>query len=221
VTVGRNTIRAALENGVRRFVLSSTANLYGAPARVPIDETEAIRPGSPYGESKAILEREIAEAFGAEAVALRYFNAAGATETRGEDHDPETHLIPLVLRVAQGRLPQLSVFGRDWPTADGTCVRDYIHVSDLAEAHLLALDAGSGAYNLGTGRGFSVREVVEASRRITGRPIPTIDAPRRPGDLPVLVADASKIRRELGWSPKLPGLDEIVASAWRWMSKAP
>jgi UDP-glucose 4-epimerase len=217
VRAGRNLIAAA--SGVRRFILSSTANLYGSPARIPIDENEAIRPGSPYGESKAILEREMTAAFGSRFIALRYFNAAGATAERGENHEPETHLIPLVLRAAQGRLPRLSIFGRDYPTPDGTCVRDYIHVSDLADAHVLALEGGSGAYNLGTGRGFSVLEVVEAARRATGRPIPTLDAPRRPGDPSVLVADASKFRREFGWSPKIPGLDEIVASAWRWMSK--
>jgi UDP-glucose 4-epimerase len=224
VAAGLHIMRSAVEAGVRRFILSSTANLFDAPERIPIDETAAIRPGSPYGESKLILERTLGwleKTHGLKPVALRYFNAAGATEERGEDHDPETHLIPLVLRVARGRQREIAIFGRDYDTPDGTCVRDYIHVSDLADAHLLAIEAGSRAYNLGNGRGFSVKEVVESARRVTGHPIPTIDAPRRPGDPAILVADASKIRRELGWSPKFPGLDEIVASAWRWMQRHP
>jgi UDP-glucose 4-epimerase len=223
VALGLNVLRGAVDAGARRFVFSSTANLYGAPKRIPISETEEIQPGSPYGESKAILERDLAwleTTHGLRSVALRYFNAAGATPERGERHDPETHLIPLVLRVAQGGRPHVEIFGRDWPTPDGTCVRDYIHVSDLADAHLRALEAGRGAYNLGIGRGFSVMEVVETARRITGRPIPIQDAPRRAGDLPALVADASKARRELGWTPRFTELAPIVESAWRWMSKS-
>jgi UDP-glucose 4-epimerase len=224
VTAGLNAMRASVEAGVRRFILSSTANLFDAPERIPIDETAAVRPGSPYGESKFILERALGwleKTHGLKSTALRYFNAAGATEERGGDHEPETHLIPLVLRVAQGRLREISVFGHDWDTPDGTCVRDYIHVSDLADAHLLALEAGSRAYNLGNGRGYSVKEVVEAARRVTGHPIPTVDAPRRPGDVPALVADSSKIRRELGWVPRITDIEEIIASAWHWMQRHP
>lgn len=225
VTAGLNAARAAAEYGVKRFILSSTANIFGSAGDGPIDEASEIRPGSPYGESKRYLELALGwfeKTHGMRSVCLRYFNAAGATEERGEDHDPETHLIPLILRVAQGRHQELKIFGRDYDTPDGTCIRDYIHVSDLAEAHRLALEAdGSVAYNLGNGRGFSVLEVIEAARRVTGCPIPAIDAPRRPGDPPVLVADSSKIRRELGWAPRVAGIEEIIESAWRWMNRYP
>jgi UDP-glucose 4-epimerase len=224
VVAGINTMRAAVECGVTRFILSSTANIFDAAGENPVGEEALVCPGSPYGESKLTLERALGwfkKTHGLDSVCLRYFNAAGATEELGGDHDPETHLIPLVLRVAQGRLPEVQIFGRDYPTRDGTCVRDYIHVADLAEAHRLALDAGGPAYNLGNGRGFSVLEIVEVARRVTGHPIPTVDAPRRPGDPAFLVADSSKIRRELGWVPKTPAIEAIIESAWRWMQRYP
>jgi UDP-glucose 4-epimerase len=224
---GLNLFQAAVEAGVRRVILSSTANLFDKPLRVPIDETAALIPGSPYGESKLYLERVLGwleTTHGLRSASLRYFNAAGATEQRGEDHDPETHLIPLVLQVAAGRREHVSIYGNDYDTPDGTCIRDYIHVSDLADAHLLALerlDRGSRTYNLGNGKGFSVLEVVEVARKITGHPIPTVIAPRREGDVARLVADSTKIKQELGWTPRIPELERIVESAWRWFQRHP
>lgn len=224
VAAGVNAMQAAAEHGAKRFILSSTSNLLDVGGKSPIAETTEIRPGSPYGESKRMLETSLGwfrKTHGLNSVSLRYFNAAGATEEHGEDHEPETHLIPLLLRVAQGRIPELPIFGRDWPTPDGTCIRDYIHVSDLAEAHRLALEGGEGAYNLGNGRGFSVLEIIQAARIVTGHPIPTVHAPRRPGDVAALVADSSKIRRELGWTPKIGAIEDIIESAWRWMLRHP
>ena len=198
-------------HGVSRLVFSSTCATYGYPDQVPVTEDEPKKPESPYGESKLTFERVLASyarAYDLRSVSLRYFNAAGARPdgTLGEDHEPETHLIPLVLRVAAGLAPSIKVFGTDYPTPDGTCIRDYIHVDDLASAHILALDAmdepgACKAFNLGTGRGYSVREIVEACRRVTGREIPVEEVERRPGDPAALYADNSKIRRELGWSP--------------------
>jgi UDP-glucose 4-epimerase len=230
VTNGLNLLRAMVAHGVRRFILSSTANLFDRPARMPITEEEQIVPGSPYGESKFILERILYwldRTYGLRYAALRYFNAAGATAERGEDHHPETHLIPLVLQVALGQREAIQVYGTDYPTRDGTCVRDYIHVLDLAQAHILALHAldddvqkgqkgSSRTYNLGNGQGYTVREVIETARQVTGHPIPAVDGPRRPGDPPELVAGSEKIRRELGWQPHFPALQDIVQSAWDW-----
>ncbi len=222
VVNGTILFRAMVEHGVRRFILSSTANLFDQPEKLPITEEELIVPGSPYGESKFILERMLHwldRIHGLRYAALRYFNAAGATAERGEDHRPETHLVPLVLQVAQGRREQIEVYGNDYPTRDGTCVRDYIHIIDLAQAHILALralDEGSQTYNLGNGQGYTVREVIETARRVTGHPIPAVDGPRRPGDPPELVAGSDKIRRELGWTPRFPDLHDIVRSAWDW-----
>jgi UDP-glucose 4-epimerase len=227
ITNGLNLLQSAVEHGVGRFILSSTANLFDKPERMPIDEGERIVPGSPYGESKNILERMLYwldRTQGLRYACLRYFNASGASATRGEHHDPETHIIPLVLQVALGQREQFSIFGDDYPTPDGTCIRDYIHVVDLAQAHILALralDGGSRTYNLGNGQGFSVKEVVEAARQITGHPIPTRVAARRPGDPAVLVASSEKIRRELGWAPRYADLHAIVASAWHWHSGHP
>ncbi|HET7234340.1 MAG TPA: UDP-glucose 4-epimerase GalE [Longimicrobium sp.] len=219
---GLNLLESAVEHGVKRFILSSTANLFGLPDRVPIDEEAQIRPGSPYGESKHILERMLYwmdDRFGLRYASLRYFNAAGAVSPdRGEYHDPETHLIPVVLQVALGQREKVMIHGDDYSTPDGTCVRDYIHVSDLADAHvraLHALDGGSRTYNLGNGRGYSVREVIEAARAVTGHPIPAEVGPRRPGDPAVLVAASDRIRRELGWEPK-HDLNAIMESAWAW-----
>ena len=222
VTNGLNLLRTMLAHDVRRFILSSTANLFDQPQQMPITEEEQIVPGSPYGESKFILERILHwmdHLHGLRYAALRYFNAAGATAERGEDHDPETHLIPLVLQVALGQREQIAVFGSDYPTRDGTCVRDYIHIVDLAQAHILALralDGGSRTYNLGNGQGYTVREVIETARQVTGHPIPSVDTPRRPGDPPELVAGSEKIRHELGWQPRYPELRDIVQSAWDW-----
>ncbi|MGH2542229.1 MAG: UDP-glucose 4-epimerase GalE, partial [Ardenticatenaceae bacterium] len=222
-----NLLQSTVEHDVGRFILSSTANLFDDPARVPIDEEERIVPGSPYGESKYMLERSLGwleRIYGLRYAALRYFNAAGASEERGEDHDPELHLIPLVLQVALGQRDKVVIFGDDYPTRDGTCVRDYIHVLDLAQAHILALralDQGSRTYNLGSGQGFTVQEVIASAREITGHPIPAEIGARRPGDVPVLVASSDKIRRELGWQPRYPGLQEIIASAWRWHQAHP
>jgi UDP-glucose 4-epimerase len=227
VTNGLNLLQSMLEHGIKRFILSSTANLFDAPQRMPIDEEERIVPGSPYGESKFILERTLYwldRIHGFRYAALRYFNAAGATKERGEDHSPELHLIPIVLEVARGKRDSVTIFGDDYPTDDGTCVRDYIHVADLAQAHILALkaiDEKSRVYNLGNGKGFSVEEVVETARQITGHPIPTKIGPRRAGDPPILIASSEKIRRELNWQPKFPGLHQIVESAWNWHQKNP
>ena len=222
VVNGINLLRAMNQYGVRRFILSSTANLFDQPEELPITEEEQIIPGSPYGESKFILERMLHwldRIHGLRYAALRYFNAAGATPQRGEDHSPETHLIPLVLQVALGQREQIQIYGNDYPTRDGTCVRDYIHVTDLAQAHILALralDEGSRTYNLGNGQGYTVREVIETARQVTGHPIPAVDTPRRPGDPPELVAGSDKIRRDLGWQPRFPDLYDIVQSAWNW-----
>jgi UDP-glucose 4-epimerase len=228
VRCGLNLMESAAAHGVRRFILSSTANLFGIPDRVPIDETAPITPGSPYGEGKYVLERMLHwmdDRFGMRYAALRYFNAAGAVSPElGEDHDPETHLIPLVLQVALGQRERVMVFGDDYDTPDGTCVRDYVHVSDLAQAHVLALhalDHGSRTYNLGNGRGFSVREVIETARAVTGHPIPAGVGPRRPGDPAVLVAASDRIRAELGWAPRHPELRDIIESAWAWHRSHP
>jgi UDP-glucose 4-epimerase len=224
-----NLLRAALHAGVRKFVLSSTANLFGDPVRVPIDEDVPIEPGSPYGESKLMVERMLTwteRTHGLRSACLRYFNAAGAHPNGrlGEDHDPETHLIPIVLDVALGKRKHIDVFGNDYPTPDGACVRDYIHVCDLAEAHILALGAletRSLRYNLGNGKGYSVLEVIEMARRVTGHPIPMQIAARRPGDPAVLVAASERIRAELGWAPRFADLESIVASAWAWKKAHP
>ena len=222
VTNGLNLLQSAVQHGVRRFILSSTANLFDQPEHMPIAETERIVPGSPYGESKFLLERMLHwtdRIYGLRYAALRYFNACGASAERGEDHHPELHLIPIILKVAQGKREKVTIFGDDYPTPDGTCVRDYIHVLDLAQAHILALyalDRGSRTYNLGNGKGFSVTEVVDTACQVTGLPIPVEIGPRRPGDPAVLVASSEAIRRELGWTPQHTSLAAIVESAWRW-----
>jgi UDP-glucose 4-epimerase len=219
---GLNLLQSAIKYDVRRFILSSTANLFDDPERLPIDETERIVPGSPYGESKYILERILYwldRVHGFRYATLRYFNAAGASVERGEDHHPEFHLIPIVLQVAAGQRDKVMIFGDDYPTRDGTCVRDYVHVLDLAQAHILALhalDQGSRVYNLGNGQGFSVKEVIETAREITGHAIPAEVAARRPGDPAELIASSDKIQRELGWKPKYPSLRDIIESAWNW-----
>jgi UDP-glucose-4-epimerase GalE len=212
--------------GVERFVFSSTCATYGVPQRVPIDEDTPQAPINPYGRTKLMTElmlRDHASAFGLSVVALRYFNAAGADPDGelGEDHAPETHLIPLVLQVAAGLRDGIDVFGDDYDTPDGTCIRDYIHVSDLAAAHVAALsvcaDGQFQAFNLGTGAGFSVREVIEAARRVTSHDIPIRIAPRRPGDPPALVANASRVAGSLGWRPRYSELDTMIRTAWGWM----
>ncbi|MBD9702611.1 UDP-glucose 4-epimerase GalE [Streptomyces caniscabiei] len=216
-------LAAMREANVRKLVFSSTAATYGEPETTPIVESAPTRPTSPYGASKLAVDHMItgeAAAHGLGAVSLRYFNVAGAYGSCGERHDPESHLIPLVLQVAQGRRDAISVFGEDYPTPDGTCVRDYIHVADLADAHLLALDAARpGEHlicNLGNGNGFSVREVIETVRQVTGHPIPEVVAPRRAGDPATLVASAATARERLGWNPSRADLAEIVADAWRF-----
>jgi len=219
---------AAVKRGVSRFVLSSTAAVYGTPETVPIPETAALRPESVYGETKVMIETALgwlASTAGLASVALRYFNAAGATATLGEDHRPETHLIPIVLQVAAGRRQAVHVYGTDYATPDGTAIRDYVHVSDLADAHALALEAMvpgvATAYNLGSGTGYSVREVIEACRRVTGHAIPVVEAPRRAGDPPILVADSSRARTDLGWAPRFDDLGALVRTAWEWHSRHP
>lgn len=221
---GLNLIEAAVTHNVKGFILSSTANLFDDPERMPIDEDERIVPGSPYGESKFILERYLHwmdRLYGMRYTCLRYFNACGATETRGEDHTPETHLIPLVLQVALGQREKITIFGDDYDTPDGTCVRDYIHVVDLAEAHILAmkeiLNGGhSRKYNLGNGRGFSVKQVIDTAREITGHPIPAEIGPRRAGDPAILIASSETINHDLGWRPIYPNLRQIIEMAWQW-----
>ena len=227
ITNGLNLLQSAVTHGVRRFILSSTANLFDDPERMPINEAERIVPGSPYGESKFILERMLHwlnQIYDFRYAALRYFNAAGASGERGEDHSPEFHLIPIVLQVALGQRKQVKIFGDDYPTRDGTCVRDYIHVLDLAQAHILALRAlnqGSRTYNLGNGQGFTVKEVIETAREVTDHPIPAEVIARRPGDPAVLIASSDKIRRELGWEPKYPDVRHIIESAWKWHQSHP
>jgi UDP-glucose 4-epimerase len=209
-------------------VFSSTAALYGTPERTPIGETDLLRPVNAYGESKLLVEQMLAwfhKIHGLRYASLRYFNAAGAAGDRGENHRPETHLIPITLEVALGKRDEIAIYGDDYPTPDGTCVRDYIHVSDLASAHLLTLEALKKKdrliYNLGNGRGFSVMEVIEAARRVTGHSIPARKSERRPGDPPFLVASSQKIREELRWNPKHAELDDIVRSAWEWRRTHP
>lgn len=227
VIEGLNLIEACVATGVQRFILSSTANLFEAPDNAAIDEQTPIAPGSPYGESKWALERALAwvsQIHEMRYASLRYFNAAGASALRGEHHVPETHLIPLVLQVAAGQRDCITVFGDDYDTPDGTCIRDYIHVLDLAAAHLLALGAtetDNCTYHLGNGGGFSVRQVIETARTVTGRRIPEAIGQRRPGDPPRLVANSDKIRRELGWQPQLFELEQIINSAWQWHQAFP
>jgi UDP-glucose 4-epimerase len=219
-------VSSMLQAGVRRLVFSSTAALYGEQEHMPIDEDAQTQPTNPYGASKLLVEQMLpwmAEAHGFICTSLRYFNAAGATERCGEDHRPEAHLIPLVLEAALEDRP-VDIFGTDYPTPDGTCIRDYIHVVDLAQAHIQALtraEPGLRIYNLGNGQGYSVRQVVESARRVTGRPIPIREAPRRAGDQVSTVASSERIRRELGWQPQYPDLDTIIDSAWRWKQQHP
>jgi UDP-glucose 4-epimerase len=214
--------------GVSKIVFSSTAATYGEPEKQPVTETDPTNPMNPYGETKLAFERALGwyeQAYGLRYASLRYFNAAGATERFGEWHDPETHLIPLVLQVAAGMRPDVAVYGDDYPTRDGTCVRDYIHVVDLARAHILALrilDERSGIYNLGCGgEGYTVQEVIDTARQVTGRDISTKVAPRRTGDPAVLIASSEKIRSELGWQPELQDLQVIIQSAWQWLLAHP
>ena len=227
VVSGLNLLEACVMGGVERFILSSTANLFGTPTAAVIDEHAAIAPGSPYGESKWSLERALdwlSQTKGLRFASLRYFNAAGASEARGEHHTPETHLIPLVLQVAAGQREHITIFGDDYDTPDGTCIRDYIHVVDLAEAHVLALQAleqGNRVYNLGNGEGFSVRQVIETARAVTGAAIPERMGQRRAGDPARLVASSDRIRKELGWAPRFPTLEQIIESAWRWHRRHP
>jgi UDP-glucose 4-epimerase len=216
-------LEAILATGVQRLVFSSTAAVYGEPESTPIREDAPLRPTNAYGESKLLVEHMLGwlnRIHGFRYASLRYFNVAGAIEERGEAHEPESHIIPLILDVALGRRQSIKVFGRDYPTPDGTCIRDYIHVHDLARAHLLALEAlkerDKLIYNLGNGVGFSVREVIESARRVTGHPIPVEECPRRPGDPAVLIASSEKIGAELGWKPEYSSLDEIIDSAWKW-----
>jgi UDP-glucose-4-epimerase GalE len=224
-----NLLDALRKHRVQKLIFSSTAAVYGNPVRVPIDEEHPLAPLNPYGHSKLMVERLLrdhAAAFGLRFVALRYFNASGSSADGaiGEDHEPETHLIPRVLMAVTGEIPQVTILGTDYPTPDGTCIRDYIHVEDLAEAHVLALDhlergGDSRSLNLGTGSGHSVREVIACAERVTGRKVPVIEGGRREGDPAVLVAAADRARRELGWQPRHPDLESIVASAWRWLER--
>ncbi len=220
---------ALIENNVKKFIFSSTCATYGEPQYVPIDEKHPQFPTSPYGWSKFMVERALVDydtAYDLKYVALRYFNACGASEACGEDHNPETHLIPLILFAAQGKRDSISIFGDDYPTPDGTAIRDYIHISDLSQAHLLALkhlrDGGSSEFiNLGNGGGYSVKEVIEAARKITGAEIKATTAPRRAGDPSRLVADAKKAREVLGWNPQFPEIERIIESAWAWHAAHP
>jgi UDP-glucose 4-epimerase len=231
VVKGKRLIDAVCDAGVRQVIFSSTAATYGEPARVPIQEGDPTIPTNPYGRTKLAFEgllESYREAYGLQYTCLRYFNAAGAhvSGTIGEDHSPESHLIPLVLQVALGTRAHIAIYGDDYATPDGTCVRDYIHVSDLALAHLLALErlvAGgpSAVFNLGNGQGFSVKEVIDVCRQVTGHPIPAVLAPRRPGDPAVLVASAARAQVHLGWQPRSPDLQTIVESAWRWHQSHP
>jgi UDP-glucose 4-epimerase len=214
---------AMLATGVNRLVFSSTAAVYGEPESTPIREDAPLRPTNTYGESKLLVEQMLTwlnRVHGFRYASLRYFNVAGAIEGRGEAHEPESHLIPLILDVALGKRKNIKIFGQDYPTPDGTCIRDYVHVQDLAHAHLLAFEALNDRdrliYNIGNGHGFTIREVIESARRVTGHPIPVEEAERRPGDPAVLIASSEKIERELGWKREFDKLDDIVSSAWKW-----
>jgi UDP-glucose 4-epimerase len=216
-------LEAMLATGVNRLVFSSTAAVYGEPESTPIREDAKLKPTNAYGESKLLVERMLEwlnRIHGFRYASLRYFNVAGAIDGRGEAHEPESHLIPLILDVALGRRQSIKIFGQDYPTKDGTCIRDYIHVRDLARAHLLAFNALEKRdrliYNLGNGVGFTVREVIESARRVTGHPIPVVEEPRRAGDPAVLIASSEKIGKELGWKPEYTDLDRILESAWQW-----
>jgi len=211
---------------IKRFIFSSTAAVYGEPVHVPISEDHPCKPTNPYGTTKRAVERLLMDcdaAYGLKYMSLRYFNASGADASGklGERHDPESHLIPLVLKVALGQMPRINIFGTEYKTPDGTCLRDYVHVTDLAAAHLLAMNAlleggDSAIYNLGNSRGYSVREVIELGRKVTGAAIDCVEGPNRPGDPAVLVADSAKIRRELGWAPQYEDLETIIETAWQW-----
>jgi len=224
LAAGVALLEAMREAKVRGLVFSSTAAVYGEPAKQPIEETDQTAPTNPYGETKLAFEHALrwyARAYDLRSVSLRYFNAAGASVRNGERHDPETHLIPLVLQAAAGRLPRVTIFGADYPTRDGTCVRDYIHVEDLADAHVRALEPLSSAgtcraYNLGCGDGYTVKEIIAMTARVTGRTIPVEVAPRRAGDPATLIASAARISRDLGWAPR-QSLTGIITSAWQWM----
>jgi UDP-glucose 4-epimerase len=228
VVAGLTLLDAMREAEVNRIVFSSTAAVYGEPSRQPIEETDPTGPTNPYGETKLAFERALrwySLAYGLRYTSLRYFNAAGATSRCGEQHHPETHLIPLVLQVAAGARSHVQVYGDDYPTRDGSCVRDYIHVIDLARAHILALekpDEGNAIYNLGCGGdGYTVKEVIDCARAVTGQDIPLQVGPRRAGDPAVLIASSDLIKQELGWSPRFQNLEEIISSAWSWLQEHP
>lgn len=220
---------AMVHHDVKRFIFSSTAAVYGEPVAIPITEDHPCAPANPYGNTKLAVERMLSDcdaAYGLKYMALRYFNAAGADASAeiGELHDPETHLIPIVLRTAAGQMDHIQVYGSDYPTTDGTCIRDYVHVNDLAQAHLLALDAllsgsDSAIFNLGSSNGYSVKDVIGKAETVTGEKIPVVEAPRRPGDPAVLVASSDKIKRELGWVPAYDDLEKIIRTAWNWHLK--
>lgn len=221
-------LQAVLNHRVPRFVFSSTAAVYGEPRHIPIPEDDPLDPTNFYGESKLIVERMLAAfhaAHGLRYASLRYFNAAGARAGHGEAHHPESHLIPLVLRVALGQRPSIAIYGTDYPTRDGTCIRDYIHIEDLASAHLLALDGleqhSRLICNLGSGSGFSVREIIEIARQVTGHPIPAVESPRRPGDAAALIARSDRIRQLLGWNPQRSDIETIIRTAWEWHQSHP
>jgi UDP-glucose 4-epimerase len=225
VARGLELLDATVEAGIKKFVFSSTCATYGPPDRVPMTEDLPQRPINPYGESKLMFEKMLKwyqQIHGLEFVAFRYFNAAGASEKFGEHHRIETHLIPNVLKVALGQAPQCEIYGTDYETPDGTCIRDYIHIVDLSQAHILALEPGKqGFFNLGNGEGYSVREVIKMCEKVSGKPIPAVEKPRRPGDPPKLVASAERAFNELGWKPKYPKLESIVTTAWQWHKKHP
>jgi len=225
VVNGLKLLDAAVDCGVRKFVFSSTCATYGPPDRVPMTEDLPQRPINPYGESKLMFEKILLwyqQVYGLEFIAFRYFNAAGASERFVEHHRIETHLIPNVLKVPLGQATECQIFGTDYPTPDGTCIRDYIHIIDLAQAHILGLEPGKkGFYNLGNGDGYSVRQVIETCEKVTGCKIPAVEKPRRPGDPPRLVASAAKAMSELGWKPRYPKLEDIISTAWEWHRKHP
>jgi UDP-glucose 4-epimerase len=218
---------AMADLGVRRFIFSSSCATFGNLVRLPIDDDHPQQPINPYGVSKYMVEQMLPwyeQAHGIRFACLRYFNACGATPERGEDHDPEIHLIPLILQVAAGKRANVKIFGTDYDTRDGTCIRDYVHISDLGRAHVLALAplaTRSRNFNLGNGDGFTVREVVEAAQAVTGRAIPVVEEPRRAGDPPIMIADTRRARVELGWAPRYPALEQIIASAWEWHQRHP